>query len=67
MQNTKSQGGLFGIVSPEIAYSIIGVLILGVAIVARRIKKSAPKNYSGEELVAPMPTQFQILVKECKQ
>ena len=53
VQNTKSQGGLFGIVSPEIAYSIIGVLILGVAIVARRIKKSAPKDYSGEELVAP--------------
>ena len=43
----------FGIVSPEIAYSIIGVLILGIAIVARRIKKSAPKDFSGEELVAP--------------
>ena len=53
VKNTKSQGGLFGIVSPEIAYSIIGVLILGIAIVARRIKKSAPKDFSGEELVAP--------------
>ena len=53
VKNTKSQGGLFGIVSPEIAYSIVGALILGVAIVARRIKKSAPKDYSGEELVAP--------------
>lgn len=53
VKNTKTQGGLFGIVSPEVAYSIIGVLILGVAIVARRVKRSAPKDYSGEELVAP--------------
>ena len=53
VKNTKSQGGLFGIVSPEVAYSIIGVLILGIAIVARRVKRSAPKDYSGEELVAP--------------
>lgn len=53
VKNTKSQGGLFGIVSPTVAYSIIGALILGVAIIARRIKKSAPKDFSGEELVAP--------------
>ena len=53
VKNTKTQGGLFGIVSPEVAYSIIGVLILGIAIVARRVKRSAPKDYSGEELVAP--------------
>ena len=53
VKNTKSQGGLFGIVSPTIGYSIIAALILGVAIIARRIKKSAPKDFSGEELVAP--------------
>ena len=53
VKNTKTQGGLFGMVSPEVAYSIIGVLILGIAIVARRVKRSAPKDYSGEELVAP--------------
>lgn len=53
VKNTKTQGGLFGIVSPEVAYSIIGVLILGIAIVARRVKRSAPKDYSGEDLVAP--------------
>ena len=53
VKNTQSQGGLFGIVSPTVAYSIIGALILGVAIVARRIKKSAPKDTSGEDLVAP--------------
>ena len=53
VKNTQSQGGLFGIVSPTVAYSIIGALILGIAIVARRIKKSAPKDFSGEELVAP--------------
>ena len=53
VKNTQSQGGLFGIVSPTIAYSVIGALVLGIAIVARRIKKSAPKDTSGEELVAP--------------
>ena len=53
VKNTQSQGGLFGIVSPTVAYSVIGALILGVAIVARRIKKSAPRDTSGEDLVAP--------------
>ena len=53
VKNTKTQGGLFGIVSPEIGYSIIAALILGVAVIARRIKKSAPKDDSGGELVAP--------------
>ena len=53
VSNTKTQGGLFGLVSPTVAYSIIGALVLVVAIVARRIKKSAPKDLSGEELVAP--------------
>jgi len=53
VKNTKSQGGLFGIVSPEVAYSIIGAILLGVIVIARRIKKSAPKDYSGEELLAP--------------
>ncbi|MGB2478102.1 MAG: hypothetical protein ACPID5_00025, partial [Candidatus Poseidoniaceae archaeon] len=53
VKNTQSQGGLFGIVSPTIAYSVIGALLLGIAIVARRIKKSAPKDTTGEELVSP--------------
>jgi len=51
--NTKSQGGLFGIVSPAVGYSIVGVIVLLGAIVGYRIKRSAPKDYSGEELVAP--------------
>lgn len=53
VKNTQTQGGLFGLVSPVVAYSIISALILVVAIVARRIKKSAPKDLSGEELVSP--------------
>ena len=53
VKNTKSQGGLFGIVSPEVGYSIVAVIILLVSIIGYRIKKSAPKDYSGEELVAP--------------
>ena len=53
VQNSQKQGGLFGILPPVLAYSIIGVVLLGLAIVARRIKKAAPKDYSGEELVAP--------------
>ena len=53
VKNTKTQGGLFGLVSPVVAYSIISALVLVVAIVARRIKKSAPKDLSGEELVSP--------------
>ena len=53
VKNTQSQGGLFGIVSPTVGYSVIGALVLGVAIIARRIKKSAPRDTSGEDLVAP--------------
>ena len=53
VENSKSQGGLFGIVSAPIAYSIIGVIVLSMLIVARRIKKSAPTDLSGEELVSP--------------
>ena len=53
VENTKSQGGLFGIVSPAVAYSIITGLVLLVGVVAFRIKRSAPKDLSGEELVAP--------------
>ncbi len=53
VKNTKSQGGLFGLVDPVVGYSILGALILGVAVIARRIKKSAPRDLSGEELVAP--------------
>ena len=53
VKNTQSQGGLFGIVSAPVAYSIIGALLLAIGIIARRIKKSAPRDMSGEELVAP--------------
>ena len=53
VKNTKSQGGLFGIVSPEVGYSIIAVIILLASIIGYRIKKAAPKDYSGEELVSP--------------
>jgi uncharacterized membrane protein len=53
VENKQKQGGLFGIVSPVVSYSIISAMLLVVAIVARRIKKSAPKDMSGEELVSP--------------
>ncbi len=53
VKNTKSQGGLFGIVSPEIGFSILAVLVLCVGIVARRIKKSAPKGGLEDNLLAP--------------
>ena len=53
VKNSKSQGGLFGIVSAPVAYSIIGAILLAMVIVARKIKKSAPKDLSGEELVSP--------------
>ena len=53
VKNSKSQGGLFGIVSAPVAYSIIGAILLVMVIVARKIKKSAPKDLSGEELVSP--------------
>jgi len=53
VKNTQEQGGLFGIVSPPVAYAIISALVLVVVIVARKIKKSAPKDLSGEELVSP--------------
>ena len=53
VKNTQEQGGLFGIVSAPVAYAIISALVLVVVIVARKIKKSAPKDLSGEELVSP--------------
>ncbi|MFL2962417.1 MAG: S8 family serine peptidase [Candidatus Poseidoniaceae archaeon] len=53
VKNTQEQSGLFGIVSPPVAYAIISALVLVVVIVARKIKKSAPKDLSGEELVSP--------------
>ncbi|RJU89126.1 MAG: hypothetical protein DWC02_00470 [Candidatus Poseidoniales archaeon] len=53
VKNSKAQGGLFGIVSAPVAYSIIGAIVLVMAIVARKIKRSAPKDLSGEELVSP--------------
>jgi len=53
VQNSQTQGGLFGVLPMWAASSIIGlVLVIGV-IFARRIKNSAPKDNSGEELVAP--------------
>jgi uncharacterized membrane protein len=53
VQNSQTQGGLFGILPMWAASSIIGlVLVIGV-IFARRIKNSAPKDNSGEELVTP--------------
>ena len=51
--NTKSQGGLFGVLPPAVAYSIIGAVLLIVIIIGYRVKRSAPKDYSGEELVSP--------------
>ena len=51
--NTKSQGGLFGVLPPAVAYSIIGAVLLIVIVIGYRVKRSAPKDYSGEELVSP--------------
>lgn len=53
VQNSQAQGGLFGILPMWAASSIIGLVVLIGAIFARRIKNSAPKDNSGEELVAP--------------
>jgi uncharacterized membrane protein len=53
VQNSQAQGGLFGILPMWAASSIIGVVLLIGVIFARRIKNSAPKDNSGEELVAP--------------
>ena len=53
VENTQKQGGLFGIVSPTVGYSIISGLVFVGIIVARKIKKTAPKDLSGEELVSP--------------
>ncbi len=53
VESTQSQGGLFGIVSPTIGYAILIAITLGVGILSARIKRSAPKDLSGEELVAP--------------
>lgn len=53
VQNTKTQGGLFGIVSDEVGYSIIAVALLAVIILAVRIKKSSPRVLENELLIAP--------------
>jgi len=53
VQNSQAQGGLFGILPMWAASSIIGLVVVIGAIFARRIKNSAPKDNSGEELVAP--------------
>jgi len=53
VQNSQAQGGLFGILPMWAASSIIGLVVLIGAIFARRIRNSAPKDNSGEELVAP--------------
>ena len=53
VENRQEQGGLFGIMPLWAASSIMFVLLSVGVILARRIKKSAPKDNSGEELVAP--------------
>ena len=53
VENRQTQGGLFGVLPVWAASSIIGAIVLVGLIVARRIKKSAPKGLSGEELIAP--------------
>ena len=53
VESTQSQGGLFGIVSPAVGYSILAAVVLLVGVLAVRVKRSAPKDLSGEELVAP--------------
>ena len=53
VQNTKSQGGLFGIVSQEVAYSVVGIIVLLAIVLAVRIKRAAPKDYETEVLIAP--------------
>ena len=53
VESRQTQGGLFGVLPVWAASSIIGAIVLVGLIVARRIKKSAPKGISGEELIAP--------------
>jgi hypothetical protein len=53
VESRRSQGGLFGIMPVWAASLVIFAVIAAGAIVAIRIKRSAPKNYDGEELVAP--------------
>ena len=53
VESRQTQGGLFGVLPVWAASSIIGAIVLVGLIVARRIKKSAPKGLSGEELIAP--------------
>ena len=53
VENREEQGGLFGIMPLWAASSTVVVLLLVGVILARRIKKSAPKDNSGEELVSP--------------
>ncbi len=53
VENRQTQGGLFGILPVWAASSILGAIVLVGLVLARRIKKSAPKGLSGEELIAP--------------
>ena len=53
VESRRSQGGLFGIMPVWAASLVIFAIIAAGAVVAIRIKRSAPKNYEGEELVAP--------------
>jgi len=53
VQNTQTQGGLFGVLPPAVAYSIVGAILLIVVVIGYRVKRSSPKDYSGEELVSP--------------
>jgi hypothetical protein len=53
VESRRSQGGLFGIMPVWAASLVLFAIIAAGAVVAIRIKSSAPKNYDGEELVAP--------------
>ncbi|HIF45565.1 MAG TPA: hypothetical protein EYQ73_02070 [Candidatus Poseidoniales archaeon] len=54
----KTSGGLFGILPTWAAGSVLVTIILVMSIVGIRIKKAAPKDFSGEELVAPDAHNF---------
>ena len=53
VESRKDQGGLFGILPVWAASAILVAMILVGVVVVLKLKNSAPKDYSGEELVAP--------------
>ena len=44
VESTQSQGGLFGIVSPAVGYSILAAVVLLVGVLAVRVKRSHSKT-----------------------